>query len=401
VVTAGPGTDEGHLHPGGLTLLEAETSVSVPSPLLVTLGSVSKPLGGLQIRARVTAEVFSAIGCDTSVVSTFEPDAPDSSGWARKVRYPRRNASVGFSPELVKLIRESLGSSSVMVMTHATLLPAIILAGTKVPIIWDTNECHSLHYRRLPRTAVNRAKYYVWLGLERWASRRCWRAIAIGDVEARTWVSTHPVLAGKLAVVDHAALSLDRDPVMSRKLLEERIGRPAPGPVLLFLGTLAAKQNVAAAKWIVEDLSGGLSADVTIVLCGPGSDKLPVAEGAGAKVVGLGAVEDVDSVIAAADLCLAPLAAGAGVKTKVLHYLAHGKRVVGTPIAFEGLEGAPGLYEATLTQFREEVLGLCVAPEPPDAAQRRVEGQKRWLDEHHGRARLAEQWRSVFACLPS
>jgi hypothetical protein len=214
-------------------------------------------------------------------------------------------------------------------------------------------------------------------------------------------MSTHPVLEGKLAVVDHAALSVDRDPSVSRGLLEERMGRPAPGPVLLFLGTLEAKQNVAAAKWIVEDLSGGLPADVTIVLCGPGSDKLPLAEGAGAKVVGLGAVDDVDAVIAAADLCLAPLAAGAGVKTKVLHYLAHGKRVVGTPVAFEGLEGAPGLYEATLPNFRDEVVGLCVAPEPPDAAEKRVEGQKRWLEEHHGRARLAEQWRSVFACLPS
>jgi len=53
-------------------------------------------------------------------------------------------------------------------------------------------------------------------------------------------------------------------------------------------------------------------------------------------------VDEIDSIIDSADLCLAPLATGAGVKTKVLHYLAHGKRIAGTPIAFEGLSGAPG-----------------------------------------------------------
>ena len=113
----------------------------------------------------------------------------------------------------------------------------------------------------------------------------------------------------------------------------------------------------------------------------------------------LGAVDDVDSIIATADLCLAPLATGAGVKTKVLHYLAHGKRVAGTPIAFEGLSGAPGLLEAPLDVLPDLVARIIAAPESADAARSRVAAQHAWLAEHHGRPLIIDQWRNVLACV--
>ena len=124
-------------------------------------------------------------------------------------------------------------------------------------------------------------------------------------------------------------------------------------------------------------------------------------QGSGAAVVGLGAVEDVDSVVAAADLCLAPMAAGAGVSTKVLHYLAHGQRVAGTPIAFEGIADAPGLHSATLDDLPELVARLCREEESAPVAERRIRSQQEWMDTHHGRAHVTEQWKRVLACLPS
>jgi hypothetical protein len=169
--------------------------------------------------------------------------------------------------------------------------------------------------------------------------------------------------------------------------------------VLLFLGTLRAKHNAAAAAWIVETLVATLPAGVTVLLCGPGTERLTPSKPSAARVVALGAVDDIDTVVAAADLCLAPLASGAGVKTKVLHYLAHGRPVAGTPAAFEGLTGAPGLYPASLEELPALVGRLCRQGEDPALAMTRAQAQRAWLEEHHGRAHVRAQWQEVFRCL--
>jgi hypothetical protein len=113
----------------------------------------------------------------------------------------------------------------------------------------------------------------------------------------------------------------------------------------------------------------------------------------------LGNVDDVDSVIASADVCLAPLASGAGVKTKVLHYLAHGCRVAGTPMAFEGIDGAPGLYQASLASLPALVASLTKTVESPESAHARAGAQRAWLEHHHGREQVAQQWKEVLQCL--
>ena len=82
---------------------------SSPRPMLVTLGSVVKPFGGLQIRARLTAELFDILGCRPAVVSTSEPEDLGSVDWARSVRSPRKPPATGLSRELVRLSRSPPG----------------------------------------------------------------------------------------------------------------------------------------------------------------------------------------------------------------------------------------------------------------------------------------------------
>ncbi len=370
-------------------------------PLMLTFGSVQRADGGVQTRARLTAETFAELGVPMTVVSTREPAPGETPTWAARLRVPLSKPVKGFSPELVRLIRAEAASNTMVLITNAMFMPAIAAARITVPLVWDTNECQTLHYRRLPGSVANRAKLAVWFLLERWAAHRCTLAIAIGEEEAETWRATHPALRTKLAVVDHAVLATPRDPAASRRALESRLGRHFPGPVLVFLGTLRAKHNAAAARWIVDQLAPQLPDEVTIVLCGPDSDILSRPPGRGAAVVGLGAVEDADEVVAAADFCLAPLSAGAGVKTKVLHYLAHGKRVAGTATAFEGVEGAPGLYAAPLEDFAGLVEGLLRSEESAPDANERARSEQEWLDRHHGRKHIAAQWKKVLECLSS
>jgi len=368
-------------------------------PLLVTFGSVTAPDGGVQVRSRLIAEILTDMGAPPVVVSTREPEgAAPVHGWATRIRVPERKPYKAFSPSFARLIREESAQATVLIVTNAMFLPAVAWSRSRLPLIWDTNECQTLHYRRLPPSLVNRTKYAAWTILERWAAHRCQVAVAIGDTEARAWRTINPALFDKIAVIDHAAFFAE--PVSEpRGELGRLTGRALDGPVLLFLGTLRAKHNAAAASWILDTLVDTLPPTVTVVLCGPGTERLSRPDSTGAGVVALGPVVDVDTVVAAADLCLAPLATGAGVKTKVLHYLAHGKPVAGTPAAFEGLSGAPGLHTAPLDDLPVLIGELCRQVEDPVAADDRARSQRSWLEQHHGRDHIRSQWEDVIGRL--
>jgi len=381
--------------------VEESVASARPRVLLVTFGSVLEPQGGLQVRARILAETLAGMGIAPSIVSTREP-YPISAlpTWARRFQVPRRKPRRGFSREFVRLIRAAAERCDVVVITNAMFMPAIALSRTRLPVIWDTNECQTLHYRRLPRSLRNRAGLLVWFGLERWAARRCQVAVAISTDEAQAWQRIHPRLRDKVTTVDHAPLAIASSDGEPRSALKRHLGELSDGPVLVFVGTMAAKHNAEAARWLLDVLAPALPAPATLVLCGPGSDRLAsTAPRTAARVACLGAVDNVDAIIAAADLCLAPLAAGAGVKTKVLHYLGHGKRVAGTPIAFEGIADAPGLYRASLGSLPALVARLLADDEPVAVASARSAAEQAWLERHHGRERVSAQWMTVLKCL--
>ena len=376
------------------------TARSLPArPMLVTFGSVQEPDGGLQVRARVLAESLADLGIPPAIVSTRErdPRGPLPS-WARSLHVPSQKPRKGFSVEFARLIREVAASSDVVIFENAMFMPALAFSRIGLPMVWDTNECQGLHYSRLPGTFDNRAKQLVWNALERWAARRCRLAVSIGEPEAREWRGRYPSLRNKIVTVDHVPFARAVVTAGTRADVERLVGSKLTGPVLVFVGTLAAKHNQVAAQWIVDVLAPSLPEAVTVLLCGPRSEQLH-GTGVGARVVGLGLVEDIDAVVAAADLCLAPLASGAGVKTKVLHYLMLGRRVAGTPLAFEGLEGAPGTFAAPLADLPALVARLAGATEETAMAEDRVAAQRTWMTQHHARGQAVDQWREALECL--
>lgn len=364
--------------------------------MLITFGSVLEPRGGLAVRSRIAAESLAALGSPPLVVSTAEPPgllAAGTPAWAREIRVPRGTPRLGFSHWLAREIASAGRESDVAIVANAMFWPALRLAGLRLPLVWDTNECQSLHYARLPVTPRHLAAGLTWRALEAWAAASCTLAVAVGEREAGWWRQLQPRLRDKLAIVDHRPHT--RPPAeRARAVLAELCGAEPRGTVFLFLGNLVGKHNAAAARWLLEKLAPALPARSTLVLAGPGTERLP-AWHTPAAVYRLGPVDDVDSLIAAADVCLAPLASGAGVKTKVLHYLAHGRPVIGTELAFEGIEDAPGLLAAPL----EELPAICAEvaagrrslprPDPDEAAG--------WLEARHGADRVRDQWRLALA----
>lgn len=358
----------------------------------MTFGSVSRPRGGLARRARSLVEALGQLGVCVTVISTEEPSPADREplGPCARLIVAGPAGRFRFLVDVSRAIRHA-GPCDVIVVESALLLPAVVAARLRVPVIWDTNELETLHYRRLPRTPGNLVRGLVWYGLERWAVRRATVVVAVSDAEAEWWEQVFPASRGRLFTVNLEVPS--RVAVDVAATVAPADGRRRR---LLFVGNLAAKHNRAAARWLAEVLAPQLPPEVEVALVGPGTERL-VASPGGAVVRCAGEVEDVGAWIRAADLCLAPLASGAGVKTKVLDYVSHGKLVVGTPVAFEGLDGCPGLVAASLEGFGSVVMQTLEAlvRETVRQARQRRAAQREWVRAHHARPQSLHQWGTV------
>ena len=370
----------------------------LPRVLLVTFGSLCAPRHGTAVRGRAIVEALAGLDVPLDVVSVEEPSssaelrALAGVDDARAVAGPTR---YGWSIELVRACRELAGKADVLLVGSAMLLPGVLLAAPRLPVVWDANECETLLYGRMRRDRATVVKGAIWNVVERAAVRRSAVVVSVSETEAEHWRRLFPAVARKLHVVAHRPVIA---PGAGPGTPEG--GRPPPAlpdsRMAVFVGAVSAKHNWSAANWLLEDLAPRLPTGTALVIAGPGTEKLTAPRTTcGGSVHLLGAVDDLDSVLRAAHVCVAPLLAGAGVKTKVLHYLAEGKPVVCTPTATEGLESAPGVEVRELASFSDAVLRALRGDEPPAVRAERRAAQERWLSEHHGPGVVATQWAAV------
>jgi hypothetical protein len=357
--------------------------------LLITFGPIAHPSGGLVVRAHNTAASLTRLGHTVTVVSTNEPDGPPP--W-RCVELKDRCLPFG-SREFTRVVASLRAESDVVFVTSALFLGGLIRAGAfagtrHVPVIWDTTECETLHYRRLPMTPSVLARRALWRVLEGWTARLTDVTVAISTEEAEHWAQLIPPSASKVAAVPHASVPgpppSDRPPGATRT-------KPAVG----FIGNAGSKQNEVSVRWIIEVLAPRLGDRAEIVLIGNRTDELAAQLNAPKNVRALGRVVDADALLADVDIALAPSEAAAGVKTKVLHYLALGRLIAATDNAVEGIRDAPGVEVASLEDLPALVERLLTDPETPPQLHTRQSLQATWLERHHGQAVVDEAWAEV------
>lgn len=112
------------------------------------------------------------------------------------------------------------------------------------------------------------------------------------------------------------------------------------GPVLLFTGQMDYRPNVDAVRWFAAEVLPRLPR-ARFVIAG----RNPLAEVkalASDRITLTGAVRDMRSWLAAADVVVAPLRIARGIQNKVLEAMAMARPVVASPAAFEGIEAKPG-----------------------------------------------------------
>jgi len=107
---------------------------------------------------------------------------------------------------------------------------------------------------------------------------------------------------------------------------------------VVFLGNLGYPPNLHAATYVTETLApavGRAQPEVRILLVGPGTNQYKGK--APANVEPLGPVDDLDGLLFACHVGIAPLDFGSGISGKVRDYLLHGLISVVTPAASQGI----------------------------------------------------------------
>jgi polysaccharide biosynthesis protein PslH len=152
------------------------------------------------------------------------------------------------------------------------------------------------------------------------------------------------------------------------------------GPLLLFTGQMDYPPNFEAVAWFAREVLPLVPAARFAIA---GRNPPPSVRAlAGERVTVTGAVPDMRSWLAAADIVVAPLKLARGIQNKVLEAMAMARPVVASPAAFEGIEAEPGrdlLVAEDAAATAAAIDRLLKAPGTIGAAaRRRMERGYRW-----------------------
>jgi glycosyltransferase involved in cell wall biosynthesis len=287
-------------------------------------------------------------------------------------------------PALARAIRGRLKAPEVGVVhvEKPAMLP-YLPRGLRVPIVLDTfafgldGARRALrHERGLVRRARNLVRLARFAAFDALAWPRLHCVLVVSEDDRRRCLAARPGERVLLVPngVDCAAV--------------RPAAQPAAGPpVLLLTGDMGFDQNVEAASALATRVFPVVRArhpDAVLRLVGrnPGPRVRALA---GAGVVVTGEVPDMTPHLHAATVFVAPIALGAGTRTKVLEAMAAGLPVVTTSTGIEGIDAVAGehaVVEDDPEAFARAVLELLGRPEARHrlgaTARRLVEARYDW-----------------------
>jgi glycosyltransferase involved in cell wall biosynthesis len=244
------------------------------------------------------------------------------------------------------------------------------------------------------------------------AARERWRAGGAHGVrdfreylEMRAWERYERAVARRADAVV-ALTGRDRDAMLpyagSTPLVVIPLGSAAPEraldpagqapPSVLFVGSFHHPPNVEAAARLAGSIFPRVRRrcpDAELHLVGDG----PPLDLAGPGVTVTGRVPDVEPWLDRAAVVAAPLSSGGGMRVKVLEALAAGKAVVASPLAAEGLQGAPLLLAETDEETADAIAGLI---EDRDRRVALASRAREWSLAHLGWERTVEAFEGLY-----
>ena len=148
----------------------------------------------------------------------------------------------------------------------------------------------------------------------------------VTEIDKELSIRRYPKIAKKFFVLPTASFP-------DNKILNKPT-YPAKNKIekIVFIGNCKHEPNLEAMKLIETEIAPKLK-DKNFVIIGSGCEKRKIGN---VEYTGFISEEEKNKRIDIADLCIAPLRNGSGIKVKILDYFARCMPVIGTNVAFEG-----------------------------------------------------------------
>jgi polysaccharide biosynthesis protein PslH len=263
-------------------------------------------------------------------------------------------------------------------------------AGTKARFVMDFGDVDSAKFEAYaaeggPMAWVHRREGRLLAAFEREVAKRADVSLFVSEAEAALFRARSGLADADVRALQNGVDLEHYDPAARFDRIEEG------GPLIVFTGQMDYAPNIDAVRWFAEEVMPLLpQARFAIVGRKPAE---AVRRLAGPRVLVTGAVADVRSWLAAADVVAAPLRIARGIQNKVLEAMAMARPVVASPAAFEGIEAEPGRHLLVADGAGAQAAAIAALLGDPERA--RTLGRA-------ARARMVEayRWEARLAALP-
>jgi glycosyltransferase involved in cell wall biosynthesis len=280
-------------------------------------------------------------------VFTLVPDgvADETPAWVRQ-QYTYSQWSIPFltdlNPSFLRGVRHAIADASIDVVHVSTGVCATRLATAlngNVTVVYAAQNVEADHARDfvdpdLP--AYKRLGGPRLIPLVERASVACADGLTtVSEADRERFVELYGVDPNRVCAVPTGTEPIGESSLEDAEKIRDRYGLVG-GPLAVFHGYYEHPPNREAAEVIDEEIAPALrerGVDVEFLLVGKGA---PAVSSPNVHTTGF--VEDLYSVLGAADLAVVPILHGGGTKTKVYDYISLGLPVVATEKALEGID---------------------------------------------------------------
>ncbi len=210
-----------------------------------------------------------------------------------------------------------------------------------IPVILDEHNVESSWLRSSSRVPYLACYTQV---LEKFSCTQSSLILATSEDDKKRLIQLYNIPKEKIIIVPNG-VNLDNFSRItdSQRTLRNKLYAGMKKKIVLFHGTMSARQNFEAANIIIEYIAPQVQ-DALFVIIGRNAPQwLKNKAKKRLNVLLLGYVSNIEEYILASDLCIAPLLSGSGTRLKIIEYMAAAKPIVSTTIGAEGIPLKSGL----------------------------------------------------------